>query len=152
MDNQKRLTHYVTNTNFNQQIESLQMDIKNIIEKIATASDDLKTMKTYSEIFNSKLKSKIEMPDVKKEVDMIWNQFSKFCSYEHIQKIERKIDPFIEIVSNKVSEFEKDNINNKEIIRRFDEILLDKASKFNITEIKSVIEGLLSKHSFEEHK
>ena len=90
VDNQKRLTHYVTNTNFNQQIESLQMDIKNIIEKIATASDDLKTMKTYSEIFNSKLKSKIEMPDVKKEVDMIWNQFSKFCSYEHIQKIERK--------------------------------------------------------------
>ena len=87
-----------------------------------------------------------------KEVDLVWSQFSKFCSYEHIQKIERRIDPFIELVSNKVNEFEHDNTKNKEIIRRFDEVLLDKASKFNITELKLEIEKLLTKQSFDDYK
>lgn len=39
------------------------------------------------------------------------------------------LDPFLEMITHKIEQFEEDNRDNKKIISRFDEVLCEKASK-----------------------
>lgn len=151
-DTQRRFNHYATKTELNDNISVIKDDINTILSKISTAAEDLQTMKTYSDLFNNKLKTKIEYNDLKSEVDKINEKFINCCSYDHIKKIEDKIDPFIEKVRKQVESFEVDNIKSKEILRRFDEVLWEKASKFNLEQIQLEFKNYIHNQQFEAFK
>lgn len=54
----------------------------------------------------------------------------------------------IEDFREKITEFKKENDRAKQIIRSFDNVLLEKASKFSVEEVKRYFEYYLKKEEF----
>ena len=92
------------------------------------------------------------MEELKKEVNPIWEHFSSYWSYKHIQKIEEKIDPFIDEITNKVEDFTINNNNVVSIVQRFDEVLLEKASKFSLDQIYTELKEYLRTQVFDQFR
>ena len=61
-----------------------------------------------------------------------------------------KIFPVIEEFGDKIKQFEKENDTAKQIIRSFDNVLLEKASKFSIEEIHRKLEKYVLTTTFKE--
>ena len=71
----------------------LKSEIQNIIKKIATAIDDLKEIRSYSDMVDSKLEKKLEftefentVEEFKLEHEKLWEQINKYRSLEDIGK------------------------------------------------------------------
>ncbi|CAI2361494.1 unnamed protein product [Moneuplotes crassus] len=146
----QKLIAYAKNQYLDEQLTTLREEMKEVLDKVLLASDDLKTMKSFSEMFSTKLKVKIEYSDLKEGLDSIKSQFGNFCSYEHIKNMNAKIDPFMKQVDTLLTTYTDDNKKAKEMIRRFDEVLLEKASKFNLEELKIELKKYIHSKSFQE--
>lgn len=90
----KKLQDYLQVSLYNAQTDILKAEIKGIISKIATASDDLDNIKSYSDIIDAKLERKLEIDDFNEEVQEIWNEFPKYTSYENIRILAEKLGKF----------------------------------------------------------
>ena len=62
------------------------------------------------------------------------------------------IEPFIDEVSEKIKRFTVDNNQTKTIIQRFDEIILEKASKFSIEQIYQTLKMYINNSTFSGFK
>lgn len=149
---QRQFDNYLKTTKFDEYVKESDTQFEAVFEKVSCASSDLKSMKTYSEMFNNKMKSKIEMADLTKEIEAVKAFFPSFCTYEHIKNINAKIDPFIETVQGTVDQFTADHADIKQIVRRFDEVLWEKASKFNLDELKTELQNYTHQKQFSEYQ
>jgi hypothetical protein len=88
---EEKLEHYVQISAYNTQINVIKNDMKSVISRISTASDDLDTIKSYSEIIENKLNTKIDSEEYKAEVMQIWNEFNNYASFSHIEELSNKL-------------------------------------------------------------
>ena len=73
-------------------------------------------------------------------------------SIETTDQLEYKFDSFSANLEEKVYKFISQWKENREIIQRFDSILLDKASKIAIEEIKEGLSIYFTHNQFDKHK
>lgn len=88
----------------------------------------------------------------KDSVSKIWNNFKNCIEYSHLQSHKDVIDPIVEECHTLIKEFQRDIEYNKQIIRRFDEVLLEKANKFDIEKINKHMKTLAQTSEFEIYK
>jgi hypothetical protein len=62
------------------------------------------------------------------------------------------LDPFIEKINSKLETYSADNSLTKDIISRFDEVLLEKASKFSIEQVYETLGMYINHATFENFK
>jgi formyltetrahydrofolate synthetase len=82
----------------------------------------------------------------------IWNNFDRFCQYQHLKQHRQEVDPIIKSCETMITQFKEDIKDTKQIIRRFDEVLLEKAPKFDIEILKKDIKKFLPSVDFEVYK
>ena len=71
------------------------------------------------------LKTKSDIQEVKK----VWANFQKYAQYEDFKDLYAKILPSIEKFEHKLEDFHADVERHNIILRRFDEIITEKANK-----------------------
>jgi hypothetical protein len=67
--------------------------------------------------------------------DRLWNNFRKYCKFDDLKDLYSKTVPEIQKFEQKIIDFTQEMEKNKFMIRRFDEVLSEKASKLNIKEV-----------------
>lgn len=84
-------------------------------------------MKTY----DGKLRSKCGVEEAKQ----IWNNFGRYALYEDLKELYQKTVPEIKRFEERLVNFSVDMTKADSIMRRFDEVMLEKASKVDLREI-----------------
>ncbi|CAI2387629.1 unnamed protein product [Moneuplotes crassus] len=115
----------------NRQDVKLQKSIKRVRDEIK----NLKELEGRITLFTQKLGSYPTFAVMNKKLKEIWDNFRKCCNIDHINSFKEEMEPKMASCENLVADFNLELIKNKEIIRRFDEVLLEKASKFSIDQI-----------------
>ena len=93
------------------------------------------------------------MKDIKadqRELERVESEFAKYSKVEELKDLEERVIPVIEEFREKIEEFRKENDKAKQIIRSFDNVLLEKASKFSVEDVKRNFNLYLRKEEFEE--
>ena len=75
---QRQLGKFIKNSQFDKHVEESSLEMEQLLKKISLATSDLKNMKTYSDYFSNKMKTKVEFSDLKVETDKIRDHFTKF--------------------------------------------------------------------------
>ncbi|CAI2359761.1 unnamed protein product [Moneuplotes crassus] len=126
-------------------LPKLDNEIKNLSEKSEKLNTSVLNQKDTLKKINQELSSKLDI-SYKVEVD---ENLAKFCKYQHIKdlktEVNRSISKFKENIQKfktYITGFAKDIKNSKEIIQRFDELICDKASKFELKNSVASIENL----------
>lgn len=91
----------------------------------------------------------------KAEKDQIWeikDVIRDLVNKEQIQELEDKVFPLMKDVVSKIQSFDERIEDSKRQMVRFDEIVLDKASKYDIININKKVDKCLIKSDFEIHK
>ena len=91
--------------------------------------------KRIEDIFHI-LKNKVDKIKFEDETINIWTNFENYCGYKHLDEFKSKLNVRINNWILRVGQCEHTWEQNKEIIRRFDEILCTKAPKFAIDDLK----------------
>jgi integrase len=89
------------------------------------------------------------------EHSKIWKHFetfTEFIKYNHLENHMGEVKPLIEYWNQALSQYKKDNIEAKQILRRFDEVLLAKASKFTVENIEAKIRDFWHRDTINELK
>jgi len=149
---QRQLGKFIKNSQFDKHVEESSLEMEQLLKKISLATSDLKNMKTYSDYFSNKMKTKVEFSDLKVETDKIRDHFTKFWSYEHLQDLKNQVEPMVELVGVRLNQYQMNHEKNSAIIQRFDEVLLEKASKFNLEEIRQEMKQYISIEGFDIFK
>lgn len=90
----------------------------------------------------------------KAEKDQIWeirDVIRDLVNKEQIQELEDKVFPLMKEVVAKIQNFDEKIEDSKRQMVRFDEIVLDKASKYDIVNLNKKVEKCLVKSDFELH-
>lgn len=93
----KELKHYVQDSTYQTQLKVIKDDIEGIISKIASASEDLKEIRSFSDIIDTKLNDKLDIDTYEHKNQDIWKEFKKYTSIEAIQRLEAKIGKLISV-------------------------------------------------------
>jgi hypothetical protein len=71
----------------------------------------------------------------KSEMLKVWNQFKSYALYQDLKDLYAKVLPPLSTFEEKMDEMSASYEQSKEVIRRYDEIISDKASKTSIKEL-----------------
>eukprot|EP00347_Sterkiella_histriomuscorum_P012456 403368505 len=118
-----------------------------IIKKFRTAQEELQTVEKKVTKIDSTIKSQIniDIHEIKKDLKLktyteetlrIWNNFQNYAEYSDLKDLYQKVLPELSKFEDKVQELTTDCEKVSEIVRRFDEVLSEKASKQNIDDIQ----------------
>jgi NAD+--asparagine ADP-ribosyltransferase len=98
-------------------VKKLQLDFLKVVE---TANNQTELLK---------LKVDVE------EGQRLWNNFERYAMYDDLKELYMKTVPEIFKFEQKIEEHRTDLVKQNEILRRFDEVIADKASKENVHEL-----------------
>ena len=127
---------------------SLQKHIKKVREEIKS----LKELEGKIAEFALKLNHYSLKSEINDKVKQVWKHFDKYCSFDHIINFKAEMEPRMQRCESLVGDFKLEIINNQKIIRRFDEVLLEKASKFSIEQIYQKLSDYMLVSDFEVYK
>lgn len=82
------------------------------------------------------------------EIQKMKKKFEGYASYEDYKELYNKVVPPIQQFEEQVISFSGDLERNREVIRRFDEVMLEKANKSNLSEISDQMLRFVSKDDF----
>ena len=94
----------------------------------------------------------IELRETIEEVDRIREKFEYYWSYKHLKELYNKVIPAIQGFENNIKEFYKQMDQQKEMIRRFDEVIMTKAPKFSIDQLNKDLESYLKLTEYKESR
>ena len=80
--------------------------------------------------------NKIQQRVTYEELDVVKLDMQKFATLNGLRELEKKVLPVVNAMCDKVYEFGASNDQMREMIRRFDEILSDKAAKSAIQQLE----------------
>lgn len=116
-------------------IGKIEEDIKDRVNvELLEIRQDLK-LKTYNE-----------------ETIRVWKHFSKYAEYTDLRDLYSKVLPQISKFEDKLLDLSREQAKVTEIIRRFDEIMSDKASKQNIRELTDKFDYYVRRESLIDYK
>ena len=90
-----KFNRYVEESVYKSKIEEFTQTFSNVFQRIANANDDLSNMKSYSDIIDAKLDTKVDITDFNEETKKIWKQFDMYCEVEELKQLESKIGIFL---------------------------------------------------------
>ena len=122
-------------------IQTFTSDLDTLKYRTNYANTQLKEIRKTSTTLVQQMESKANMDDIRK-----LNKRVDICvSLEHIKQVEQKIlpkvplhfykDPKVEEFRGDLNGFREENKQHRNILLRFDEVMLEKASKFAIEQI-----------------
>ena len=74
------------------------------------------------------------------------------CSYNDLKSLYNRVIPAIKGFEENMITLEKDMSTSKEIVRRFDEILIEKASKLSVDKLIDDVKKLVSINDYSDYK
>ncbi|CAI2360750.1 unnamed protein product [Moneuplotes crassus] len=74
--------------------------------------------------------------DVKLDIQQLWNHFDHFPKISKLAKYKDEITPIVDKCKEDVEYLSKEVDKSKKIISRFDEVMLEKASKFSVDQLR----------------
>ena len=95
--------------------------------------------------FESMLLNRVTISDFKYETSNIMNNCAKNSDLNNVRNI---VLPAVDGFKTKIEQFEKSNDESKEIIKRFDEVICEKASKIDVTELIKQLKDYVKKDQF----
>jgi len=128
--------------NLNNQIQKLNEETKSLDESIKLSS---KRSKEQSNKILLELKEKADQKDLEKvKIAMIDK-----ASRDELNKVWEEVQPKLEEFHEEIENFRATQQRQEEAVSRFDEILLDKASKLEVTDLKVKFSKLLKNYNLE---
>jgi NhaP-type Na+/H+ and K+/H+ antiporter len=118
--------------------------------KDSLASTDLVVGKHSEEIKANK--EEISLKETIEEVDFVKSKFQEYCAYKHLKDLYNKVMPVVENFEVKLGRFNREIEQHRLVIRRFDEVMLEKASKFRLKQLENEFCKYLMKNDFEDSK
>ena len=91
----------------------------------------------------------IETKATDKRVDEVDSKFKDYCSYKDLKLLYKKVVPAVKGFEANLVEFGKDMEQTKEIVKRFDEVILEKASKISLEAVDQKFELYVKKEQYE---
>eukprot|EP00347_Sterkiella_histriomuscorum_P007561 403348445 len=127
-------------------IVQIQADINQLDQKQKRTQHELKSVQNT-------LPKKAENTEIKK----VWENFVNYCSYQDLKDLYNKVMPPLSSFESKMMEMSRDYDQSKEMIRRYDEVLLEKANKMAIKEVYETMAANYVKNkpydeSYSEHE
>ena len=96
------------------------------------------------------LDKKVEKRNYHEEVKRIWDNFDKYWGYQNLADFEARMNPIIKRCSKQTDEWYIECYNFRKIIKRFDEVILDKASKYSINKLYEDIKVFVENEPYEK--
>ena len=118
-------------------VQSVKKYMTNAEKEFADVKEDLKT-------YDGKLKSKCSIEEAKN----IWNNFGRYSLYDDLKELYKKTVPEIKRFEERLVQFTIEMAKADSIMRRFDEILTEKASKQDLREIQLQLQGYTKETEF----
>jgi hypothetical protein len=70
------------------------------------------------------------------ELDVVKLDMQKYATLNGLRELDKKVVPMVNVMCDKVAEYGQSNDQMREMIRRFDEVLSDKAAKSALTQLE----------------
>jgi len=124
---------------YNNRYNNINSEIKLMQSKISDMVNDVRTSR-------SMIMNRVTIADFSYAKNDIINTHAK---KDDLISTRSQIFPEIERFKKKIEEFEVSNIQNKDIINRFDEVICGKASKGELSNLKNSLSNYVDKTEFE---
>ena len=118
-------------------VQSVKKYMNNAEKEFADVKEDLKT-------YDGKLSQKCSIQEAKN----IWNNFGRYSLYEDLKELYQKTVPEIKRFEERLVQFSIEMAKSDTILRRFDEILTEKASKQDLREVQNQFQNYTKETEF----
>lgn len=98
----------------------------------------------------AKFEKSVEQKAHKDQIWEIRDEIREFVTKENLHEVEDKVFPIMDEVVKKIKMFEDAVYESKQMMVRFDEQILDKASKYDFLSLNNRIDGCAEKHFLDE--
>ncbi|CAI2358779.1 unnamed protein product [Moneuplotes crassus] len=125
-------------------IKKVKRDFKRELECLYVINERIEKLKEEAKLFIKKgpFEAKVAYLDEKlKDLDSC-------CKFEHLEAHMNRVEPMIQQCRKGLDDYKDDNQKQKEILSRFDEVLLQKASKFSVEQIETKLRDYSLKADF----
>ncbi|CAI2383872.1 unnamed protein product [Moneuplotes crassus] len=130
----KELKEYLKRTEFelfSEEFDNYKSDIKQEREKSQKQNLEIEKLKNEIEVIHKNFEEKAGVQDV----ELIKQKMKRLVLQSEFDDLRKKVFPEVKKMQKTVLEFDKAQSQHNEIIRRFDEVLLEKASKTSVQQI-----------------
>lgn len=131
-----KICDYLRIQKFTEFVQDHNSELSNIQDSISGILTENERRREELDHIQQELSKKIENYHLASESTRLWNRIKLMASKEEINEVKQKVGPLVVEVRKKINQFALDCLQSKEIIRRFDEILLDKGSKVAIDQLE----------------
>ena len=134
---------------YNGRFNEIDDDIDRIKGRIKKCDEDVRNiMKHDLKEIKAELKNKSNTEEVLK----LWKNFQNFAEYQDLRDLYSKVIPEIQRFEDKMQEMLNEQAKTSLIVKRFDEVLIEKASKQQIRELKLELEEYVREESMKDFK
>ena len=119
--------------------------LDNKLTQLKTAmADDKRDTDVKIRKITKESQEKLSLLVTKEDIERVYRRFNDFAEKQDLVKHQNDIKPMVERCKESQAKFVYEHMQMKEMIRRFDEVLGEKANKMAITELEHRIgEGFL---------
>ena len=104
-------------------------------------------MSQITEDHSSTIKSLV----TKTDIERVYRRFEEFASYKHLESFKKEVQPLVTKCNKDNEKFCFEHQQMREMIRRFDECISEKANKMSLMELEQKIgENFLHKKMWQE--
>jgi len=132
---EKQIDNFIMKDDFSETFKNIDDQLESFQKVIFEQSKEGRKLKEEIRGVINILNKKSEKTRVESEFKRLWSNFSKYWAYQHLDHFRNEINPMIDnckINTNKCIAICEEN---KSMIRRFDEVMCDKASRFSIIKL-----------------
>jgi hypothetical protein len=133
-------------------IYKLDDKILDFKEKVAKDLTQFQEINNSIQDITSTMKKFAKAEEVSERFEEIDLQFNNYLKIDVFTSQKEEVDQITTICKKNISNFTIDNAKMKKIIQRFDEVILDKASKHKVKVLEDKFEFFLQKVDFELFK
>ena len=129
-----------------QQINRIMSELINVKANV----DDHKFHIKNGQMYSKELKQFIDDKASQEEVEILSEKFGEYCAFEDLLVLQDKVIPVVKDFKTNIEQVNIDMDQNKQIIRRFDEVLSSKASKIALDQQDKKLKSYFSMKQFRE--
>eukprot|EP00347_Sterkiella_histriomuscorum_P015229 403357819 len=156
----KKLEFKLSIDQFNEKLKTFDHEMNRKFHKVNLSISDTnqRIQKVEEDI---KLRINLDIQDIYKdlrkktnneETSRLWKNFTKYAEYGDLKDLYNKVLPEVSRFEDSLLDLSKEAAKTQEIVRRFDEVMSDKASKQNFREIQLKLEKYVLTETLLDYK
>ncbi|CDW74827.1 UNKNOWN [Stylonychia lemnae] len=98
------------------------------------------------------LSQEVKQRTTQEETSRLWKNFQTYAEYNDLKELYNKVVPEVQKFEESLLDLNRECRKTQEIVRRFDEVILDKASKQNIRELYKKLDDYVERDLFIDYK